>query len=53
LEENDDKLTITFDRESDDDLLGKTVSALNDKGAKILDIETEKATLLDVLESYE
>lgn len=53
LEENDDKLTITFDRESEDDLLGQTVSALNEKGAKILDVETEKATLLDVLESYE
>jgi ABC-2 type transport system ATP-binding protein len=53
LEEDNDKLTITFDRESEDDLLGKTVSELNSKGAKILDVETEKATLLDVLESYE
>lgn len=53
VEENKDMLTLTFDREAEDDLLGKTVSELNEKGAKILDVETEKATLLDVLESYE
>lgn len=53
LEEDQGKLTITFDRESEDDLLGKTVSELDRRGAKILDVETEKATLLDVLESYE
>jgi len=46
-------LSIVFEREADDDLLGKTVSYLTGNGAKILDIETEKPTLLDVLESYE
>lgn len=45
--------TIEFTRDADDDLLGKTVSDLTKKGAKILDVETEKPTLLDVLESYE
>lgn len=53
LEENEDTITLTFDRESDDNLLGQTVSELDKKGAKIIDVETEKATLLDVLESYE
>jgi ABC-2 type transport system ATP-binding protein len=45
--------TQTFSREVDDDLLGKSVSELTAKGALIIDIETQKATLLDVLESYE
>jgi len=53
LIEKDDELTLIFNRESEDDLLGKTVSKLNDDGARILDVETEKPTLLDVLESYE
>jgi ABC-2 type transport system ATP-binding protein len=45
--------TQTFSREVDDDLLGKTIGELTAKGAKIIDVETQKATLLDVLESYE
>jgi ABC-2 type transport system ATP-binding protein len=53
VEKDETSLKVIFSRESDDELLGKTVSHLNDKGAKILDIKTENATLLDVLESYE
>jgi ABC-2 type transport system ATP-binding protein len=53
FENNAETFSIIFEREADDDLLGKTVSYLNEHGAKILDIETEKPTLLDVLESYE
>lgn len=53
VEEKEDVITLTFDRESEDNLLGRTVSDLTNKGAKILDVETENATLLDVLESYE
>lgn len=53
VEETADFLTVTFEREAEDDLLGKIVSDLNESGAKILNIETEKATLLDVLESFE
>jgi ABC-2 type transport system ATP-binding protein len=53
IEKDDFSLKVSFSRESDDELLGKTVSYLNDKGARILDIKTEDATLLDVLESYE
>ncbi len=48
-----DFLKLSFERDSDDELLGQTISILKEKGAKILDVETEKATLLDVLESYE
>lgn len=53
VRKSDGTITLTFERETDDDLLGKTFSELDKKGAKILDVETEKATLLDVLESYE
>jgi ABC-2 type transport system ATP-binding protein len=45
--------TETFTREIDDNLLGDKINQLTAKGAKILDVETTKATLLDVLESYE
>jgi ABC-2 type transport system ATP-binding protein len=44
---------ISFERNADDRLLGEVISLLNARGAKILDVETEKPTLLDVLESYE
>lgn len=46
-------LSLFFQREADDALLGKTISYLTELGAKVLDVETEKPTLLDVLESYE
>jgi len=48
-----DFLKLTFTREADDDLLGKTIALLTQNQAKILDVQTEKATLLDVLESFE
>ena len=44
---------LKFTREIEDDLLGETIAFLTQKGAKIFDVETEKATLLNVLESYE
>lgn len=54
LEETGDQdLKIRFTRQADDELLGKTVAELTEKGARIVDVETEKPTLLDVLESYE
>lgn len=46
-------LSLFFQRESGDDLLGKIISYLTEHGAKVLDIETEKPTLLDILESYD
>ncbi len=53
IKQKRDFLELEFARETADDLLGKTVSKLDEADAKILDITTEKATLLDVLESYE
>jgi ABC-2 type transport system ATP-binding protein len=53
IENYTETLSLTFTREADDYSLGKTISFLTENGAKILDIETEKPTLLDVLESYE
>ncbi len=48
----DETLTISFTRAFDDSLLGETIALLTERGAKILDIETEKPSLLDVLENY-
>lgn len=53
IEDEKDFLKLTFERESNDELLGKIVSALTADGAIVLDVETEKATLLNVLESYD
>lgn len=53
IEKEREFLKLVFKREADDALLGKTIAHLSEKGANILDVETEKATLLDVLESYE
>jgi ABC-2 type transport system ATP-binding protein len=53
IESKKEFLKLIFERDSDDELLGKTISNLTENGAAILDVETEKATLLDVLESYE
>ncbi|MCB1026023.1 MAG: ABC transporter ATP-binding protein [Acidobacteria bacterium] len=53
IEKHEDSITLTFERDADDALLGQTFSDLDKKGARILDVETQKATLLDVLESYE
>jgi ABC-2 type transport system ATP-binding protein len=53
MERDGDLISVTFERDHHDSLLGKTVSDLNEKGANILDIETEQATLLDVLEQYD
>ena len=52
VETEKDFLKLIFEREPDDELLGKTIAQLNRNGATILDVVTEKATLLDVLESY-
>lgn len=46
-------LKLKFTRRFDDDLLGKTIARLAENHAKILDVQTEQATLFDVLESYE
>ena len=52
-EQRDETVVLSFTREADDDVLGKTIGLLNERGAKIVDVETEQATLLDVLEAME
>jgi ABC-2 type transport system ATP-binding protein len=53
IEIQSEHLILTFSRSSEDTILGDTISLLSASGARILDVETEKPTLLDVLESYE
>ena len=48
---NGDK--ISFAREHNDELLDAKIRELQSAGKRIVDIETERATLLDVLERYE
>ncbi len=44
---------IRFERELSDNILQSAVRCLDEAGAQIVDIETDKSTLLDVLESYQ
>jgi ABC-2 type transport system ATP-binding protein len=44
---------ISFTRQHDDDLLDEKIRELQTDGKRIIDIETERATLLDVLERFE
>ena len=44
---------ISFTRERNDDRLDERIRKLQNQGQRIIDIETERATLLDVLERYE
>jgi len=44
---------ISFTRQHDDDLLDKKIRELQTGDKRIIDIETERATLLDVLERFE
>jgi ABC-2 type transport system ATP-binding protein len=53
IEKNGENYVLTFKREINDDLFNEVLRLLIQNGAKILDVETEKPTLLDVLESYE
>ena len=46
-------IKISITRESGDERLDEVLRKLQQLGARIIDIETERATLFDVLESYE
>jgi ABC-2 type transport system ATP-binding protein len=48
-----DEWVLTFSRETRDELLNTVLALLQKHGAVIRQVETERATLLDVLESYE
>jgi ABC-2 type transport system ATP-binding protein len=52
-EQQGDSIVLSFTRGVDDDALGKAISLLNENGAKVADVKTEQATLLDVLEAME
>jgi ABC-2 type transport system ATP-binding protein len=47
------QVLIAFTREADDDRLDAVVRALHREGGRVLACDAERATLLDVLESYE
>lgn len=44
---------ISLTREHNDEQLDQTIRRLQERGERIIDIETERSTLLDVLEMYE
>jgi ABC-2 type transport system ATP-binding protein len=46
-------LRISFTHETGDDRLDAAIRIVQENGGKILSIDSERATLLDVLESYE
>lgn len=53
MKEEDSALNISFTRHANDDSLDAAVRSLQENGATILSFDSERATLLDVLESYE
>ncbi|HEX8288115.1 MAG TPA: ABC transporter ATP-binding protein [Pyrinomonadaceae bacterium] len=53
IETDQNSSILCFSRDANDELLGKVIYKLTRNNAVIMDIETEKPTLLDVLESYE
>lgn len=51
--EQDSSILVTFTREIDDRLFDAAVRAVHGCGGSIISVDAERATLLDVLESYE
>ncbi len=48
-----DRLVVAFTREVGDDVLDRALRALVEGGARVVSVESERATLLDVIESFE
>jgi len=48
-----DETTLSFEREVGDDTLDRALRALQDGGARVVECEPERGTLLDVLETFE
>ncbi len=46
-------VAVSFERESEDDGLDRVLRALVGRGARVVSCETERGTLLDVLETFE
>ena len=53
IEHAHETITVSFERHADDDLLTKVIGRLSERGGKVVNVETQMPTLLDVLESYE
>ncbi|HEX8748577.1 MAG TPA: ABC transporter ATP-binding protein [Pyrinomonadaceae bacterium] len=53
ITEQPGSLVLDFMREMNDDLLDKVLKALAGKGAQVLGVETERATLFDVLTAFQ
>ena len=53
VEEEGHHLVIAFTREADDERLDMAVRVIHEEGGSLLACDSERATLLDVLESYE
>jgi len=49
----DDAVAVDFEREAEDDALDRALRALVESGARLVSCETERGTLLDVLETFE
>ena len=50
---DDGLVAVNFERESEDDTLDRALRALAEGGARVVSCETERGTLLDVLETFE
>jgi hypothetical protein len=53
VEETKERISFSFTRQPEDDSLDATLKALHKMNAIVLDIETQRATLLDLLTQYE
>lgn len=53
ITEKGETLVVTFTRESEDDRLDVAMRAVHEMGGQILSLDSERATLLEILESYE
>lgn len=53
ITEQPDALVMTFRREANDDLLDRALSILIERGARVLGVDSERATLLDVLTAFQ
>lgn len=53
IEEQGEMIIVSFSREMGDDRLDEVVRALHENGGQVLSFESQRATLLEVLESYE
>jgi ABC-2 type transport system ATP-binding protein len=53
ITETEKGLEISFDRKTGDEVLDETIRALQNSEARIVDVLTERSTLLDLLERFE